>query len=205
MITEKSELDDAISVETVRKVLNGVNHAVSTTFQEKNHFEMTRTNSTLIRIDPPKEGSVTKYYSLGQIIKDNISDEEFNIGTLRGFYQIPDKGIVLLRDQNKAIICSFTGYDAGGRYFEIAFELDFGENKSAGDTLVEQTQKNPLFIKSLMERVFSPDGNPQNTFFKRKMELSPSDYDNKFPYIGTSPFFSLKNKSKVVVKNITSS
>jgi hypothetical protein len=190
------EVDDAISSVEVRRITRAVRGAVSTTFQEGRYFEMVANRIGLQVADKPKHERVPVFNELYAEFKDKFQDldpERFvNKSSVLMYSDVDEEsGNSILN------VYSNTGTDVSGRSYAICFMFDFGENKKELDDFVAQTQQNPLFVKSIVERIFSPDGDPKKTFLGGQMEYG----EERKTWYNLSPFIKLGH-AKVFAKDV---
>lgn len=182
--------DVDISGEVVNSIIKGiVVKADSTTFQEGIRFQMIGRSVKKEGDLDLKEGRVELYQRLTPKFKELFPDKD---RITRAF----EEGVLIYSESNdhETILNIFSSTSlTGGRYYPTLFSLNFGKDKSKSEEFIHELQKNPLFLKSAMERVFSPNGLPTTTLLPRNMDhrinLTPS------------PFVRLKNTTPVFVKS----
>lgn len=184
----EENLDMDISGEVVRSVIKGIVQADSTTYQEGNRFQMIGRSVKKEGDLELKEGRVQLYQRLTPKFKELFPDKDRITRVFEG-------GVLIYSESNDhetiLNIFSSTSLDAGGRYYPTLFSLNFGKDKSKAEEFIRELQKNTLFLKSAMERVFSPDGLPTSTLLPRNM-------DHKIE-LTTSPFIRLTKDTPVFV------
>lgn len=197
---EVAENREDISVEKVRGIIKDIQYAESAVFSDNDQDfyvdsgDMNGAHKVLR--DGPTKGKAG-YYKLKNAVEEAFPETIDTIlkTSVRLFGKI---FMVKDMDENNNLrlrIVSGTAQDRAGRMYPIYFELNFGANKDTVENTINLITENPLYLKSIMERVFSPTSSPQDSYLRGNMNTL--DRDNISPFVNLPRVSNIQTKTNV--------
>lgn len=199
-----TEIDNTISGAEVKRIIEGVQSAQSMTKFSQTGYEFK------MYFDPNGKKIIEQFRGHEAIVADDYIESQLKLrfNDLNKAYLNREEfptGLFIFSDKNESganmlylVSNTSIGRLNDNRHSSLVFALDFGENLDKLQSFVEQTQENPLFLKSAMERIFSPDvDNPYDSKLRGRMDRVGGDISD--PNIVRSPFIRLSEKTPVFI------
>ncbi len=200
METVEAQIINAISVEDVRNTISGIESATCGIFGDGQDYYVNKSN--LNKAHEVNEGIREGETRLFKRLKPEFNSHfpQTDGGALKTLANFNGNIFVLLDQSNPKVnlvkIACGTARDPSLRSYPIFFELNFGNNADSAAELLDKIKDNPLYIKSVVERVFSPSSNPTDGPLRGNM--------NTFDKYDISPFIDLPYVKEVATKRILS-